>query len=96
VQALLLNVPVASDAAAFFGAVTPRNAAMVAVETEGGLMNPLFATALETATIAELYLLAKLIETIIAENEEPPEERQTTFVNRELVRRALSERGRTR
>ncbi len=59
-------------------------------------MNPLTAIELELKTIAELYLLARLIETIIAENEEPPEERQTSFVNRELVRRALSERGRSR
>ena len=37
-QALLLFVAVASDAAASFGAVLPRMAAMVAVGNEGGLM----------------------------------------------------------
>lgn len=52
-------------------------------------MEPLFAIELETRTIAELIILAKLIETIIAENEEPQPERADTFVNRELVRREL-------
>jgi hypothetical protein len=63
---------------------------MVAVETEGGLMNPLTAIELEVKTIAELLVLAKLIETLIAENEEGQPERSNTFVNRELVRRELS------
>lgn len=53
-------------------------------------MNPLSAIALEVKTIAELLVLAKLIETLIAENEEDQPERANTFVNRELVRRELS------
>lgn len=56
-------------------------------------MNPLIAIELETRTVAELMLLAKLIETLIAENEEPPVERANTFVNRELVRREIARKG---
>ena len=52
-------------------------------------MNPLTAIELEIKTIAELLVLAKLIETLIAENEEGQPERAHTFVNRELVRREL-------
>lgn len=60
-------------------------------------MNPLSAIELEVKTIAELIILAKLIETLVAENEEPQPERANTFVNRELVRRELSrKRGRSR
>ncbi len=55
-------------------------------------MNPLLAIELETRTLVQLYVLARLIETILVENEEPPEERQGTFANRELVRRELSKR----
>ena len=55
-------------------------------------MNPLFALELEARTLAELIVLAKLIETLIAENEEPLPERQRTFANRELVRRELAQR----
>lgn len=60
-------------------------------------MNPLTMLELETRTLVQLYILARLIETIIGENEEAPAERQTTFANRELVRRemkARKERGR--
>jgi hypothetical protein len=55
-------------------------------------MNPLLAMELETRTLVQLYVLARLIETILVENEEPPEERRGTFANRELVRRELSKR----
>ena len=42
-------------------------------------------------------LLAKLIDSLIPENEEPQTERADTFVNRELVRRELArKRGRAR
>jgi len=53
-------------------------------------MNPLSAIELEVKTIAELIILAKLIETLIVENDEAQPERANTFVNRELVRRELS------
>jgi|GEM_PF-6169345 len=60
-------------------------------------MNPLTAIELEVKTIAELIILAKLIETLIVENDEAQPERANTFVNRELVRRELSQRrGRSR
>lgn len=59
-------------------------------------MDQLFALDLETRTIAELLALAALIETLIVENEEPQGERATTFVNRELVRREIRSRGRSR
>jgi len=55
-------------------------------------MNPLLAIELETRTLVQLYVLARLIETILVENEEPPEERYGTFANRELVRRELKAR----
>lgn len=60
-------------------------------------MNPITILELETRSLVQLYILARMIETIIGENEEPLAERQTTFVNRELVRRELrarKERGR--
>ena len=53
-------------------------------------MNPLTAIELEVKTIAELIILAKLIETLIVENDEPQPERANTFVNREMVRRELN------
>ena len=55
-------------------------------------MNPLTILELEARSLVQLYILARLIETIIGENEEPLAERQTTFVNRELVRRELQAR----
>lgn len=55
-------------------------------------MNPLTAIELEIRSVAQLYVLGHLIETILAENEEPLQERQMTFANRELVRRELSKR----
>lgn len=59
-------------------------------------MNPLYALELETRTIAELLVLAKQIETLIADNDESQEERANTFVNRELVRREIQNRERAR
>lgn len=59
-------------------------------------MNPLYALELETRTIAELLVLAKQIETLIADNNEPQEERANTFVNRERVRREIRNRERAR
>lgn len=59
-------------------------------------MNPLYALELETRTIAELLVLAKQIETLIADNDEPHGERANTFVNRELVRREIRNRERAR
>ena len=55
-------------------------------------MNPILALELENRTLLQLYVLARLIETILVENEEPLEERRGTYANRELVRRELSKR----
>lgn len=59
-------------------------------------MDQLLKLDLESRTLAELLILAALIETLIVENEEPQGERANTFVNRELVRRELRTRGRSR
>ncbi len=56
-------------------------------------MNPLTTLELATCTLAELIVLAKVIESMLAKDDEAPDERQATFVNREMVRRALSQRG---
>ena len=91
-QALLLFVAVASDAAAFYGARTPRMAAMVAVGNKGGFMEPLTTIELGTCTWLELATLFCAIEAELWTHPHNADEHSTSFVNREKVRRALSHR----
>jgi len=55
-------------------------------------MNPLTTLELETCTLAELIVLAKVIEALLSTDGESAEERQSTFVNRVLVRREMKTR----
>jgi hypothetical protein len=89
VQALLLFVAVASDAAASFGAVFPRMAAMVAVGNEGGLMEP--QTTIELRTCKWLGIIALACSAAaelvsIARSNDP----FLHWTNREPARRSIS------
>jgi hypothetical protein len=67
-------------------------AAMVAVRNEGGLMEPLTTIELGTCTWLELASLFCTIEAELWTHPHDANEHSTGFVNREKVRRALSQR----
>ena len=95
-QALLLFVAVAGDAATFFGAVPTRMAAMVAAETNGGLMEPL--TKIDAGSVKWLGILA-IACTVLAELltlADSPDGQRATFAQREAMRRSIRHTSRAR
>jgi hypothetical protein len=67
-------------------------AAMVAVGNEGGFMEPLTTIELGTCTWLELATLFCAIEAELWTHPHEADEHNKSFVNREKVRRALSQR----